>query len=149
MTLVRFMKANSIFMCGIDNLWYIGTLGITNVCTGAHLKCSSWEFPGGPVVRTPGFHCLGCRFSPWLGNWDLASCMAQPKRKKENACLIILNYKDLYLLYLCFYCILFISMIYLIMSLWSKAQSPMISLVPKAKYHSLYSMVSRTYYGKK
>ena len=28
----------------------------------------SREFPGGPVVRTPRFHCRGCRFNPWLGN---------------------------------------------------------------------------------
>ena len=26
---------------------------------------SSWEFPGGPVVRTLHFHCWGGRFSPW------------------------------------------------------------------------------------
>ena len=27
-----------------------------------------WEFPGGPVVRTLGFHCQGCGFNPWSGN---------------------------------------------------------------------------------
>ena len=26
------------------------------------------EFPGGPVVRTPHFHCRGHRFNPWSGN---------------------------------------------------------------------------------
>ena len=26
------------------------------------------EFPGGPVVRTPHFHCQGPGFDPWLGN---------------------------------------------------------------------------------
>ena len=25
-------------------------------------------FPGGPVVRTPCFHCMGTRFNPWPGN---------------------------------------------------------------------------------
>ena len=27
-----------------------------------------WEFPGGPVVRTPCFHCRGHGFNPGLGN---------------------------------------------------------------------------------
>ena len=26
------------------------------------------DFPGGPVARTPCFHCRGHRFDPWLGN---------------------------------------------------------------------------------
>ena len=26
------------------------------------------EFPGGPVVRTLGFHCRGCGFDAWMGN---------------------------------------------------------------------------------
>ena len=28
----------------------------------------NWEFPGGPVVRTPSFHCRGYGFDPWSGN---------------------------------------------------------------------------------
>ena len=31
-------------------------------------KSGYWEFPGGPVVRDPPFHCRGHRFDPWLGN---------------------------------------------------------------------------------
>ena len=31
-------------------------------------KQKSRESPGGPVVRTPHFHCRGPRFDPWLGN---------------------------------------------------------------------------------
>ena len=27
-----------------------------------------WDFPGGPVVKTPCFHCRGCGFNPWSGN---------------------------------------------------------------------------------
>ena len=27
-----------------------------------------WDFPGGPVVKTPRFHCRGCGFDPWSGN---------------------------------------------------------------------------------
>ena len=26
------------------------------------------DFPGGPVVKTPSFHCRGHRFDPWPGN---------------------------------------------------------------------------------
>ena len=31
-------------------------------------KSTNGEFPGGPVVRTPHFHCRGPGFNPWLGN---------------------------------------------------------------------------------
>ena len=27
-----------------------------------------WDFPGGPVVKTPCFHCRGHGFNPWSGN---------------------------------------------------------------------------------
>ena len=27
-----------------------------------------WEFPGGLVVRIPGFHCSGPGLNPWAGN---------------------------------------------------------------------------------
>ena len=26
-----------------------------------------WDFPGGPVVKTPRFHCWGHGFDPWSG----------------------------------------------------------------------------------
>ena len=29
---------------------------------------ASLEFPGGPVIGTPCFHCGGLGFSPWSGN---------------------------------------------------------------------------------
>ena len=32
------------------------------------LKIKLREFPGGPVVRTPHFHCQGPGFSPWSGS---------------------------------------------------------------------------------
>ena len=32
------------------------------------LKNDYREFPGSAVVRTPCFHCQGCRFNPWSGN---------------------------------------------------------------------------------
>ena len=28
------------------------------------------DFPCGPVVKTPSFHCRGCTFNPWLGKSD-------------------------------------------------------------------------------
>ena len=37
------------------------------------------DFPGGPVVRTPSFHCRGRGFDPWSGNWDPAGCAAKKK----------------------------------------------------------------------
>ena len=42
-------------------------------------KSKSWEFPGGPVVRTLHFHYRRHRFYPW----SPASRMALPKKKTE------------------------------------------------------------------
>ena len=39
------------------------------------------DFPGGPVVKTPGFQCRGRGFNPWSGNKDPTSCMVRPKKK--------------------------------------------------------------------
>ena len=40
------------------------------------------DFPGGPVVTTPRFHCRGLRFNPWSGNQD--PCMLRSQKKKKN-----------------------------------------------------------------
>ena len=35
------------------------------------IKClekQSWDFRGGPAVKTPRFPCRGRRFDPWSGN---------------------------------------------------------------------------------
>ena len=48
------------------------------------LKCKSWEFPGGPVVRTPHFHCQGFN----QGTKISISRTALPM-KKENIMQII------------------------------------------------------------
>ena len=32
--------------------------------------------------RTPSSHCLGCKFSPWVGNEDPTSHVMQPKQTK-------------------------------------------------------------------
>ena len=33
-------------------------------------------------VRILYFHCRGCKFNPWSGNYDPASCMVLPKEEK-------------------------------------------------------------------
>lgn len=38
------------------------------VASKVNNQYTCWEFPGGPVVVTPCFHCRGCGFHPWLGN---------------------------------------------------------------------------------
>ena len=35
---------------------------------GAFKKESGREFPGGPVVKTPHFHCRAHGLDPWWGN---------------------------------------------------------------------------------
>ena len=42
-----------------------------------------WVFPGGPVVKTLRFHCSGCGFHPWSGNYDIPHA-TQPKNKQNN-----------------------------------------------------------------
>ena len=36
------------------------------------------------MVTTLCFHCRRHGLNPWSGNWDPASCKAQPKKKKED-----------------------------------------------------------------
>ena len=43
----------------------------------------TWDFPGSPVVKTPGFQCRGHKFNPCLGNENPTCCIVQPKRKKK------------------------------------------------------------------
>ena len=44
------------------------TIDYTKIVKIRILKIHLQEFPGGPVVRTPCFHCRGHGFDPWLGN---------------------------------------------------------------------------------
>ena len=45
----------------------------------------NWEFPGGPVVRTPRLHCRGPGFNPWLGTKiPQAAWHSQKKKKKKS-----------------------------------------------------------------
>ena len=45
-------------------------------------KC--WDFPGGPVVKTPCFHCRGHRFDPWLGKIPMPHGVTGKKKKKKE-----------------------------------------------------------------
>ena len=42
------------------------------------------DFPGGPVVEAPHFHCRGHRFNPWLGNQDHTCHSVWPKKRKKK-----------------------------------------------------------------
>ena len=41
---------------------------LTSIKKKSLSKIKIREFPGGPVVRSPSFHCQGLRFDPWSGN---------------------------------------------------------------------------------
>ena len=48
-------------------------------------RMSSWEFPGGPVVRTQCFHCRGLgSASGWGTKIPQASQRGQKKKKKKK-----------------------------------------------------------------
>ena len=51
-------------------------LGISNTACS---KLNSGDLPGGPVVKTPCFHCRGRGFNPWSG--IPTCCTVQPKTK--------------------------------------------------------------------
>ena len=53
----------------------------TRFIQGKEMKILNREFPAGPVVGTPCFHCRGPEFSPWLGNWDPAGRVAKTEKK--------------------------------------------------------------------
>jgi len=46
------------------------------------MKILNREFPAGPVVGTPCFHCRGPELTPWSGNWDPAGREAETNRKE-------------------------------------------------------------------
>ena len=51
--------------------------------TTPELKPPSWDFAGGPVVRTC-FYNSGHRFHPWSGNWNPSCHSAEPNNKQTN-----------------------------------------------------------------
>ena len=45
---------------------------------------SRGDFPGDSVVKTLSFHCRGCEFNPWLGEFPMPRGAAKNKKKKES-----------------------------------------------------------------
>ena len=45
-------------------------------------KSCVWDFPGGPLVKTPCFQCREHGFDPWLGNLRSPCVTVQPKKEK-------------------------------------------------------------------
>ena len=51
------------------------------------LKRPSQNFPGGPVVKTPHFHCRGHGFDPSSsGKFRMPHGVAKKKKKKTKGC---------------------------------------------------------------
>ena len=67
--------------------WYVlgGQFGSTstNFKNLLILRKQSWDFPGGPVVKTVHSQCEGHRFHPWSGNLHSACNAAWPKSRKK------------------------------------------------------------------
>ena len=53
----------------------------TGFTQGREMKVLNREFPAGPVVGTPCFHCSRPEFNPCSGNWDPAGRVAKNKKK--------------------------------------------------------------------
>ena len=51
------------------------------------LRLSSWEFPGGPVDRTPCFHCCGPRFNPWSSIEIPKPCTTNKQKNPISKCM--------------------------------------------------------------
>ena len=47
-------------------------------------KTDLGDFPGGPVIKTPCFHCRGPGFHPWLGKQNPTCHMAQQRKKRKG-----------------------------------------------------------------
>ena len=47
--------------------------------SGSVTQNSQKDFPGGPVVKTQHFRCMGHEFNPLSGNQDPICCRVQPK----------------------------------------------------------------------
>ena len=45
------------------------------------LKQVVQDFPSGPVVKTPRFHCRGNGLDPWLGKFHTPQSAAKKKKK--------------------------------------------------------------------
>ena len=54
----------------------------------AHKMEEGWDFPGGPVGKTPCSQCRGLGFDPWLGNYIpyYAATKSSRASTKKPAC---------------------------------------------------------------
>lgn len=48
------------------------------------IHSAGWDFPGGPMIRTPCFQWRGPGFHPWMGKKDPTCCTAQMKTNKQT-----------------------------------------------------------------
>ena len=48
------------------------------------MKARSWDFPGGPVVKTLSFHCREQMFYSWSGNQDPTCCRCSKKQTNKK-----------------------------------------------------------------
>ena len=93
----RFSFTHKVIFLGDDLSWWCSFMppahyflqsqpksGHSNICWG--------DFSGGPVVRTPSFHCRGHRFDPWLG--ELRSHMQKKKKTPKKPSKQTYTYKN-------------------------------------------------------
>ena len=52
---------------------------------GSVMKESLWDFPGGPVAKTPCSQCRGPGFNPWLGNSIQHAATKDSASRNEDA----------------------------------------------------------------
>ena len=45
---------------------------------------TSWDFPGGPVAKTPSSQCGGPGFNPWSGNYIPHATTREPRCHRED-----------------------------------------------------------------
>ena len=69
--------------CTISASW-IESLSDAQVSFISKVNLQDRDFPGGPLVRTPCFHCRGEWFDPSSSNEDPAQQVMWPKKKKKN-----------------------------------------------------------------
>ena len=76
-TLIQFTW--EIAICEMQYFLYLGFLAPMQ-----YYKSSSWEFPGGPVVRTRCSHCQGLGSIPGRGTKIPASRVVQPEEGEKK-----------------------------------------------------------------
>ena len=57
-------------------------LQCANKSPGIQLKMQILDLPGGPVVKTSGFHWKGHGFSPWSGKFSMLRGTARKEKMK-------------------------------------------------------------------